>query len=247
MDQKDDLLAKIDEAIAASQSLDHPALEEARSRRPARFIAPEKEDSLSLNDLEPTLEAIKDLQAKLELSFNMQDAIQLDFNKARLDLKTALEKNKEMETELAGLKVAHQEKVRYLDQLRDELSFLEEEKLIGDEKIRDLQDQLKKNEQMTADFGEELKLMEQDKKNHVQENDNLKRQLASSESHIAELDKEISKIQDSREKYQSRTQELEREVSSLRATKEALLEIRKALADTNAKVRERFYKNRENR
>jgi septal ring factor EnvC (AmiA/AmiB activator) len=110
-----------------------------------------------------------------------------------------------------------------------------------------LQDLLRKNEQAKVNIRDEIRLMEQEKKNQVKENEDLKRQLASSESHIAELEKEISKIQDSREKYQTQVKELEREVSSLRSTKEALLEIRKALSDTNAKVRERFYKNRQNR
>lgn len=248
MDHKDDLLAKIDEAIAASESYElSPSQEAPRPRRipsRTRIPVPRNED---LGDLTPTLEAIKDLQAKLDLSFNMQDAIQFDLNKTRLDLKTSQVKNKELETEVFKLQDICKVKEDALQKTSDELSFLEEEKLIGDEKVQELQDLLRKKDQEMEDLHGEIRLMEMEKKNQIKENDDLRRHLASSESHIAELEKEISKLQDSREKYQTQVKELEREVSSLRSTKEALLEIRKALSDTNAKVRERFYKNRENR
>jgi chromosome segregation ATPase len=247
MDQKDDLLAKIDEAIAASESYESSASQTTRPRRAhtrVRIPVPREED---LGDLTPTLEAIKDLQAKLDLSFNMQDAIQFDLNKTRLDLKTSQAKNKELEAELFKLQDICKEKEEAFQKTHDELSFLEEEKLIGDEKVQELQDLLRKKDQEMDDLHSEMKLMEMEKKNQIKENDDLRRHLASSESHIAELEKEVSKLQDSREKYQTQVKELEREVHSLRSTKEALLEIRKALSDTNAKVRERFYKNRESR
>jgi chromosome segregation ATPase len=246
MDQNDDLLAKIDEAIAASDSFDSPSPAPSRTERvrsKTRSVAFAEEDMV---DLTPTLEAIKDLQAKLDLSFNMQDAIQIDLNKSRIDLKKAQEKNSGLEAEVAGLRATGKENEKSLEKLQDELSFLEEEKLIGDEKVQELQEQLRKKDQDFADLKNEIKLKGQDKKSQAKENDDLRGHLASRESHISELEKEISKISDSREKYQNRVKELEREASSLRYSKEALLEIRKALTDTNAKVRERFYRNREN-
>jgi len=247
MDQKDDLLAKIDEAIAASELYESSGSPPTRPRRTHTKVTipvPREED---LSDLTPTLEAIKDLQAKLDLSFNMQDAIQLDLNKTRLELRTSQVKNKELEAEVFKLQDTSKEREEALQRARDELSFLEEEKLIGDEKVQELQDLLRKKAQEMDDLHNEMKLMETEKKNQIKESDDLRRHLVSSENHIAELEKEISKLQDSREKYQTQVEELEREVNSLRSTKEALLEIRKALSDTNAKVRERFYKNRENR
>ncbi len=245
MDQNDDLLAKIDEAIAASDSFDSPVPAPSRTektRPKTRPVAFAEEDMI---DLTPTLEAIKDLQAKLDLSFNMQDAIQLDLNKSRIDLKNAQEKNSGLEGEVGRLRTTCQENEESLEKFQDELSFLEDEKLIGDEKVQELQEQLRKKDQDFADIRNEIKLIEQDKRSQAKENDELRWHLASRESHISELDKEISKISDSREKYQNQAKNLEREASSLRSSKEALLEIRKALTDTNAKVRERFYRNRD--
>ncbi len=248
--RKNNLAVKIDEdeSVDTCESSDLNDPEETILGEVSSFVEDGEEESLSLSDFNPTLEAMRDLKTKIDLSFNMQDAIELELCKTNSDLQAEQEKNKVLETEVVRIKVALERKDEDQNQIRDELSLLEEEKLIGDEKNEELLEKIEENEQVIAGFAGfqgQMEQKEREKEKLALENDNLKQELVSSENYIVKLEMEISKIRESREKDQTQIKRLVHEISSLKSTKEVFSEIQKALTDTNASVKARLYKSRE--
>ncbi|MFQ5646023.1 MAG: hypothetical protein ACE5GM_03755 [bacterium] len=197
--------------------------------------------SMFEREMKTALEAIKDLRQKLELSFNMQDALQNDLKKAKEELREVQQEKLDFNTRLSKQNDLIEEKKLVAERLQDELSFLEEEKLDGDEKIRTLQDKLRNRDtelQNTRNDLESLKVGLQGEKERYAE---LKREGGLLKSELTEAEAELSSERISKEEALRRCRDLETELSNLRSSREALLEIRKALVDTNNKVRDHFY------
>ena len=217
---------------------------EAREDKQKVDMSPDEEKA-------SVFEIISDLEKQLDAAYAVKDAHEHELIVLKDKMSKADEKNASFEAQVKELK----RELLSQKELSSELEFLENERLEAIEKIRALETEFEEKDVQLKEC--EVRLKEQTKEIQSRDAriDQIELELNTTNGTVQTFQNQISLLEDEKEGLLSKIEGLNAEIQEaaegsekskreLESAKENMDEIRLMLAETRARTREQYYKNR---
>ncbi|MBF0494123.1 MAG: hypothetical protein HQL28_03210 [Candidatus Omnitrophica bacterium] len=208
-----------------------------------KFIMSPDEEKLSV------FEIISDLEKQLDAAFSMKESQDTEIRQLREKLERSEEKAGVLDAklkEVKGMLVSQEE-------LNSELEFLENERLETVEKTKSMEEEILGRAAVNKDLENKINSLSKEIEARDNRIEQIELELASANKTIQSLHHQISLLEEEKESGSGKIDEIESELhttiaerdrakSELERAKESLDEIRLMLADTRARARGHYYK-----